>query len=922
MARRSRQASQAAGSKLTRTQANQRPDAPPPRPRTPKQKPPRRRPLWRTPRIRALLVLGSIGGSVALIAFTAQVYTDVLWFRELGQEQVLWTTLSWKLLAEGVVGLGTASCLLLSFAVVDQVMALHVEATPPPRVAVIWRQRRLLYPLAAIACGVLSSMRWPNVGWQHVVLWMHRGDFGTTDPLFHRDVGFFVFSLPIYREVTAWLLETVVMASMATFAAYAIGGGLKIAPPLSMLRAARAHLLCLLGLLLLVVAWRLRLEQFALAVPHRGSDLPGASYTDVRVRLPALQILTGLSLLAAVLCVLLAARKASARALGVVFVLAVLTLVGMSRVPSVIERFHVAPQELSRERPYVERSMLATRRAYALDQVTERSLTGTGTLSAEDLRENRRTIENVPVWDAGVLRSTMDELESIGSYYSFGHPTVDRYSIDGVTQVMTVAARELDLSRLDRSSRSWANKRFAYTHGYGVVGIHAAGVDDQQFPAFAQREFDTPSNPLRLREPRVYYGERTAADPPYLIVSSRRGEIEEPAPGSRAPSYHYDGAGGTPIAGFLRRAAFAARFGDLKLLLTRTVTDSSRLILHRGVRERVLTLAPFLHWDTRPQTTVVGGRVMYLFHGYTTSNDYPYSASVRMGRKRVNYVRESARAAVDAFSGRVTIYAADSADPILRAWQAVYPTLFVPAARMPRELRAHLRYPGELFGAQMKVYATYHADDATAFWTGSDAWQRPLQLAGPVEEAGEVHFPDPENALDSDERNEGNVTSNIWRMRPAYLLARLPGDSSERFLLVTPFTPRNRHNLVSYFAGSIDSRGEPKLTLLSLPRERLTVGPAQATRRILASPDVSRQIELLNRESRDLGNSAVLRTVLGVPRIVPLGGQLITVQPVYVSAGGDGVPRLQLIAVYADGRVGYGPDVATALNQVLEAEAR
>jgi uncharacterized membrane protein (UPF0182 family) len=867
-------------------------------------------------------VLGFVGGAAALVAFTAHVYTDVLWFRELGQETVFWTTLRWKLLTEGVVGLGTASLLLLSFALVEQIMALHVEATPPRHVALIWRQRRLIYPLAAIACGVVSSMRWPNDGWQHLLLWMHRGDFGTTDPLLDRDVGFFVFSLPIYRDVNAWLLDTVVIASVATLAAYAIGGGLKVAPPVSMLRAARAHLLCLFGLLLLVVAWRLRLDQFALAVPHHGTALPGASYTDVRIRLPALQILTGLSLVAAVLCVLVAVRRTSVGALGVVLVLAVLTVIGMNRLPSVIERFHVEPQELSRERPYVERSILATRRAYALDQVTERSLTGTGTLSAEDLAENRQTIENVPVWDAGVLRSTMDELESIGSYYSFGHPTVDRYSIDGVPQLMTIAARELDLSRLDRSSRSWANKTFAYTHGYGVVGIHAAGVDDQQFPAFAQREFDTPSNPLLLREPRIYYGEQTASDPPYLIVSGRRGEIEEPAPGSRAPTYHYDGSGGTPISSLLRRAAFAARFGDLKLLLTRTVTDSSRIILHRGVRERLLTLAPFLHWDTRPQTTVVGGRVMYLFHGYTTSNDYPYSASVRMGRKRINYVRESARAAVDAFSGRVTIYAADSADPILRAWQAAYPTLFLPASRMPQELRAHLRYPGELFAAQMKVYASYHADDVTAFWTGSDLWERPLQLAGPVEAAGEIHFPDPENALDSDQRKEGQVTPNIWRMRPDYLLARLPGDSSERFLLVTPFTPRSRHNLVSYLAGSIDSRGEPQLTLLSLPRERLTVGPAQATRRILASHEVSRQIELLNRESRDLGNSAVLRTVLGVPRIVPLGGQLITVQPVYVSAGGDGVPRLQLVAVYADGRVGYGPDVATALNQVLQAEAR
>ena len=877
--------------------------------------------LWRTPRTRALLLLGSAGGTVALVALTARIYTDVLWFRELGHEDVFWTTLKWKLLAEGVVGLGTASFLLLNFAVVDWVMAWHDGATVRGPVTLIRRQRRLIYPLVAIGCGVVSSQRWPDVNWQHLLLWAHRSDFGYEDPLFHRDVGFFIFSLPVYREVTSWLLETVVMTSVATLAAYAIAGGLGMAPPLSMARAARAHLTSLLALLLLVIACRLRLEQFALAVPHEGAVLPGASYTDVRIRLPALRILTVLSLAAAALCFYAAARRVPVRSLGLVVALALLTLIGVSRLPSLIDRFHVQPQELSRERPYVERSIVATRRAYELDRVRMRSLAASRMLSDEDIAENRRTVENVPVWDEGVLRSTMNELESIGSYYSFASPTVDRYTIDGVPRLTTIAARQLDLGRLDEAARGWTNERFAYTHGYGVVGIRAAGVDAERFPYFEQREFDTHSNPLRVRQPRIYYGERSDSHPPYLIVSSTRGEVEEPAPGSHAATYHYDGTGGIPLSNPLRRAAFAARFGDLKLLLSETVTDRSRIILHRDVRQRLLTLAPFLRWEEQPQTAVIGGRVMYLFHGYTTSNDYPYSASVRMGRSRVNYMREAARAAVDAFSGRVTIYAADSADPILRAWQAAYPSLFLPASRMPPELRAHLRYPGALFAAQMEVYATYHADDVTAFWTGSDVWERPLQLAGPVEAAGEIHFPDPERALDSDERKEGHVTSDIWRMHPEYLLARLPGDPSERFLLATPFTPRGRHNLVSYLAGSIDARGRPQLTLLSLPRDRLTVGPAQATRRILASPAVTRQLELLNRESRDLGKSAVLRTVLGVPRIVPLGGQLITVQPVYMAAGGDGVPRLQLVAAHANGRVGYGPDLGAALNQLVRVAA-
>jgi uncharacterized membrane protein (UPF0182 family) len=486
---------------------------------------------------------------------------------------------------------------------------------------------------------------------------------------------------------------------------------------------------------------------------------------------------------------------------------------------------------------------------------------------------------------------------------------------------MTVAARELDLSRLDRDARGWANERFAYSHGYGIAGIGAASVDAERFPSFDQREFGGDANPLGVRQRRIYFGEgRRRREPPYLVVPSKRGEVEQPIPGSQAATYHYRGSGGIPLSSLARRAAFATRFGDLKLLLSSTVTARSRIVLHRHVRDRVLALAPFLRWDRRADVAVVDGRITYLFHGYTTSAAYPYSARVLLGGTRVNYMRQAAFAAVDAFSGRVSMYAADDADPIARAWQAAYPSLFEPPNRMPRALRAHLRYPRALFTAQMDVYATYHANDTDAFWTGSDAWEQPLQIAGPIERAGEIHFPNPEQSIDPDERTENGVTSESFRVQPEYLLVRLPGDSRERFVIASPFTPRGRHNVVGYVAGWVDEHGRPRLTTLSLPRDRLTQGPAQATRRILASGEVSKRLDLLNRETRDLGNAAVERTVLGVPRVLPLDRQLVTVQPIYTSAGGDGVPRLVLVTVYANGRVGYGDSVEVALRRVLVPE--
>ena len=826
--------------------------------------------LWRTPRTRALLLLGSVGAVIAPLWLTAQLFTELLWFRELGHPEAYWTTLEWKLLARGVVPLGTVTALLATFAVSDVVMARHPHVRIARGVAVVRPQRWLVYSLVALAGGIVSSLRWPDDGWQHLLLWAHRTEFGVTDPLFGRDVGFFVFSLPVYREVTAWVLDTLVMVCVATVAAYALAGGLRLRRPRSIVPGAGSHLLGIASVLLLVVAWRFRLEQLELALPRERTALVGASYVGVHVRLPALQLLSGLALAGAALCATSIVRRASPRLVVYIIALGALALFGAQSLPSLVQHYQVDPQELTRERPYIHRAIAATRRAYALDDVTLVSLDAGSTVSAADVANDRTTIENVPLWDGGVVRAAMNELETIGSYYDFGQTTIAPYTIDGTRRVMTIAAREVDLRRLGRDARGWANERFAYTHGYGVTGIGAGSVDAERFPIFDQREFASGANPLGVRQPRIYFGERRPSDPPYVVVPSKRGEVEKPIPGSRAATYHYDGPGGIPLTTLARRAAFAARFGDLKLLLSRTVTDRSRIILHRDVRRRVLALAPFLRWDARPTVAVVDGRITYLFHGYTTSDSYPYSARVVFMRARVNYLRQAALAAVDAFSGRVDIYAADDADPIMRAWQAAYPRLFLSPSGMPRALRAQLRYPRALFAKQIEVYATYHAADTTAFWTGADAWERPLQIAGPIERAGELHFPKPEQSIDPDERRENGVTSESFRMRPAYLLARLPGDEEQRFVLASAFTPRGRHNLVAYVAGWVDAHGRLRLTTLSLPRDRLTQGPAQATRRILASEDVSRRLELLNRETRDLGKTAVQRTVLGVPRVLPL----------------------------------------------------
>jgi uncharacterized membrane protein (UPF0182 family) len=852
--------------------------------------------LWRTPRARSLLLLAGLGVAAASLTLAAHLYTDFLWYRELGHERVLWATLKWKVLGRGVPGLGTACFLLANFAVVERIVGRHRPLRP---------HRRLVYPLVAVAAGAISSL-WAGEGaWRLLALWAGRSDFGVEDPLFHRDVGYFVFSLPLYEQAARWVLATLAVTAVATVAAYVAAGRLW---------TARAHLLSLAALALAAICWRYRLQELALALPHRGSPVPGASYTDDHVRLPLLRALAVLSLAGGGVCVYAARRRIPVVALGAVAALGAIAVAAQAGLPALVQRFDVEPQELARQTPYLADAIAATRRAFGLDRVAVVPLRASARLSRRDVARNRRTLENLPLWDPNVLLPAMNELQAIGRYYSFPSSTVDRYRIDGAERVLAVGARHLDRSGLRPDARSWANDRFAYTHGYGVVAATSGRTDAGGRPHFPQRAFGPRTDPLRVSQPRIYFGETSGDDPPYIVVNSSRAEVDQPIPGSQAPEYHYDGPGGIALSSALRRVAFAARFGDLRLLLTETVDDdASRIVLHRDVHERVRALAPFLEWDRHAQTAVIGGRVVFLFHGYTTSTSYPYAARVRMGSTRASYVRAAAEAAVDAFTGQVRLYATDPGEPILRAWEAAYPGLFLPASEMPSGMREHLRYPRGLFAAQARAYTAYHAGDPTAFWNGSDAWQRPLQLAGPVEGAGGIRFPDPAAHLEADDR----AVRGHWRVRPRYVMARLPGDARERFMMVMPYTPRGRENLTGYLAGSIGEDGRPRLTLLSLPRDRLTIGPSQATRRILADPGVNHRLELLNRESRDLGRSAVNRTILGDARLVPVGDSLVHVQPVYLVAAGSGVPRLQLITTYADGRVGYGRDLEAALRRAV-----
>jgi uncharacterized membrane protein (UPF0182 family) len=864
---------------------------------------------WWRPRVRSGLILAALATLVLGARLGAHLETDWLWFHELGQEQVFWKLLSMRWIAGTGATVATTAVLLANFWVVWRT----APAGEPPLLTGS-RRRQLRYAVfagcvaAAIAAGLLVGRSVVLGSWQPFALWAHRQEFGVVDPLFHKDLGFFIFSLPLYEKLAEWLLVTVGVALVSAVLAHVATGAIRLQPPpVSATRGAHAHVLALTALLLLLVAWKHWLGQYALELTRDNRTLPGAGYTEVHVLLAWQRALVIVALIGALLVVVAAIRRSwSLPAIAVVLV-AVAELVNPAVLPSVVQRVFVEPQTLSRERPYLSHSIRFTQLAYGLDGVTERALPANATITPRELNANRDVLRNVQLWDTDVLRPQIDQQQSIGSYYTFPSTTVDRYRQGGRVRTMILAQRELDVTRLDPSGRTWANDHLAYTHGYGLVAAPAGEVGPAGEPRFVTSEFDAGHAPTRIRQPRIYYGAQPPGAQPWVIVKSRRPEIEKPLPGDAPePDYHYSGSGGIPLGGVLSRAAFALRFRELNFLLSETINDTSRIVLRRDIGDRLRALAPFLDWEKRPEVIVVGGRVMFVAHGYTTSDSFPYSAQSTVAGRRVNYIRGSVLATVDAYSGRVVLYTVDSEDPLLKAWRGVFPTLFTPGSRMPAGVRAHLRYPRELFDVQSEVWETYHMDNVDDFYTKADAWDRPAEISGPVQKVGAIRF---------------RYQHQSPRMKPYFLLARRPGDRAPRFMLTTVFTPHSQENLSGYLTGTMDA-GHPRLTQLTLPRSRLVLGPSQVSRQILATTGVGNRLRLLNQETADLGTQAVNAVELSEPRVVPMGNSFLYVQPIYVTASGSGVTRVRIVTVYLNGHVGYGRDLAEALRVAQAAAGR
>ena len=650
-------------------------------------------------------------------------------------------------------------------------------------------------------------------------------------------------------------------------AIYFLHDDISLDPPAwSVSPSAIAHGSALLGLYFAVKAWSYVLDRYLLLYNDNGVVV-GAGYTDVHVELPALWLLIGLAAVAAIV----AWANVRLRTIRLLIAAPLLVFGGSflfaELIPGLFERFFVKPNELQLETPYIRQNIALTREAYNLGQIAVKPFPAEQDLTFQSLKDNSGTIDNIRLWDWQPLMDTYAQLQEIRTYYRFLDVDVDRYHLGDSYQQVTLAARELDPSLLSANAQTWVNLHLLFTHGNGVVMSSVTQKSAEGLPIFYLKDIPpiaTGGPPIT--EPRIYFGQ---GSPGYVIVKTGTPEFDYPK-GKDNVYARYDGADGIPIGGIGWRALFAWQMDDLNILLSDYITSESRILLHRNIKDRVGTIAPFLQLDRDPYVVISAGRLYWMQDAYTTSAWFPYAKPEPDGGD-LNYIRNSVKVVIDAYNGTVTFYVADAADPIVATYRRIFPALFKPLDAMPPDLQKHIRYPEDLFNIQALQYRAYHMDAPEVFYNREDLWQFPREPTAP------------------DEMNAGGET----RMAPYYIMMRLPGEPQTEFFLMLPMTPSKRENMIAWLAARCDLPEYGKLIVYEFPKDKLVYGPFQIEALINQNTEISQQISLWNQ----MGSRVIRGTLL----VVPIGNSILYVSPLYLRAQSGQLPELKrVIAAYGD----------------------
>ncbi|MGI9066236.1 MAG: UPF0182 family membrane protein [Pyrinomonadaceae bacterium] len=823
------------------------------------------------------------------------IYLSALWFGSLGYSSVYWYIFKLKLALFLVFTLLTAGILRGIFWLLERVFAAHAVER---RTIVINNQAiefspgRFIGPiswLVAILIGLFYGLAM-KAEWQAFALYLNQVPTGLRDPIFNKPLGFYLFSLPVYDSISSWLVTLSFVVLCAALAYTLLGIPQRVLKSASLVKtkASFAAVSFALAIFLLLLALRTYFSRF----PYLWEDhqtFSGVTYVEANYLLPSLLFVSIALVLAAAISLLNAFTKKSLRLLLVALTLPVAVyLVGVVLVPAYVTSFIVKPNELGRETPFIAHNILATRHAFGLDQIEQRDFAAENSVEALNLRENATSLENIRLWDWKALQDTLKQIQAIRTYYDFPDVDVDRYQIDGQTRQMMVAAREIAVDKLPEASRNWINQKLIYTHGYGLTMNTANGFTPEGMPRFmvSNMPVESTSPDIKITRPQIYFGQDTNND---VYVKTKQKEFDYPQ-GEENTYTTYEGTGGIRLGGVFRRMMLAWALGDVsKLPFSDDVTPDSHVMIRRNIRQIVNGLAPFLIYDNDPYLVVSrDGRLVWMIDAYTQSATYPYSRHHAVSNYSVNYIRNSVKVVIDAYNGTAQFYVFDSQDPLIAAYRSTFPVLFQDASNMPADLRAHVRYPETLFKAQGEVYGLYHTQNSNVFFQREDVWSVANRIS----------------------TTEQSNTKDVRPIDPYFVLMQLPEEkATNEFVLILPFTPANRNNMIGWLAGRSDGENYGKLVAYNFPRGRVIDGPVQIEARIDQNAQLSAQFSLWNQQGS--------RVIRGHLLVIPMGRSLLFVEPIYLQATSSPMPELRLVVLATQERLGYGTNFQEAMTSLF-----
>jgi uncharacterized protein len=815
-----------------------------------------------------------------LLSSALDLLVDWYWFGSEGYHILYTTVLKAQIALSGLAGLGFIAVVGLNLLLAHRISRragyrVYEELVEFPGLERLGEIFGWVIVIAVLLVGFTVG-QWGVTHWQDYLLARHAVLLGESDPIFGIDLGFYLFQLPFRWFLYHLVLVTVIGCLLSAAFLYLTQGGIWVTPKGPQVApGARAHLFALGGLLTLAIAYRLHLATYNLLYSAVGI-VYGAGYTDVRASLPVLRILVVLAILTALALGYAAVRRTVKPAVLAVAVLVLVGIVGGMIYPAIIQHLVVSPNEIDKERPYIANAIKYTRQAYALDRFEEHQFSAAQELSLNDIQANSATMRNVRLWDHQPLLTTFAQLQEIRTYYDFAGVDNDRYWINGTYRQVSLSPRELATSSLP--DRTWINEHLIYTHGYGLCMSPVNEFTPDGLPVFFIEDIPPVSHTsIKITRPEIYYGE---VPNNYCFVKTKQQEFDYPS-GEQDVYRSYDGSGGIPVEGFWRRLLFTLKFGQKNILFSSDIQPQSRLMIYRRVLDRARRLTPFLRFDSDPYM-VIGddGALYWILDGYTTSDMYPYSEPTEgMG----NYIRNSVKATVNAYTGQVRYYTSDPEDRIIQVYSRIFPGVFQPLSDMPEGLRAHIRYPEAFFSVQAAKYAVYHMTDPRVFYNKEDLWRVAQSAArGPAAP-----------------------------MTPYYTIMKLADvGKTEEFILMVPFTPARKNNMIAWMAARCDVPNYGKVVVFTFPKQKLIYGPQQIESRVDQDPTISQQLTLWGQ-----GGSTVIR---GTLLVIPVGNAVLYVEPLYLAAqSGGALPQLKRVLVSYSDQVVMEDTLDAALTQIF-----